>query len=181
MKLFRLPQYLYTICKLTFHRVQFDFKVLGNNFYIKNKGTIILGHSVQLHSYPDGSCHRTALSTYFSDATILIGDKCALNGTIIHCNEKILIGNNCRFGPGVIICDNNSHRISKEITERDKKAESEPITIENNVWIGMNTLVMKGVSIGENSIVAAGSLVLKDIPPNCLYGGHPAQLIKTLD
>jgi len=173
--------YIFTIIKLTIHKVQFNHKVLGNSFYIKNKGTIILGQSVNLHSYPDGSSYRTALSTYFPDALISIGSKCSINGTVIHCNEKVVIGNNCMFGPGTVIVDNNSHRISKEFNERNKKAESKPIIIKDNVWVGMNCLIMKGVTIGENSIVAAGSLVIKDIPCNCLYGGHPARLIKTLE
>jgi acetyltransferase-like isoleucine patch superfamily enzyme len=180
MKILKSHLYVYTIIKLIINRVRFNYKVLGNSFYINNKGTIILGKSVQLHSFPDGSAHRTALSAYFPEATISIGNRCALNGTIIHCNEKVIIGNNCRFGPGVIIIDNNSHRISRDIIERNKKALSSPIEIKDNVWIGMNSIVMKGVTIGENSIVAAGSLVVKDIPPNCLYGGHPAKLIKSL-
>jgi len=181
MKIFKIHLYLYTIIKLILNRVEFNYKVLGNSFYIKNKGKICLGQSVYLHSYPDGSSHRTALSTYFSDSIISIGNRCALNGTIIHCNEKVVIGNNCLFGPGTVIIDNNSHRISKEFMERNKKAESKPILIKDNVWVGMNCLIMKGTTIGENSIIAAGSLVVKDIPDNCLYGGHPARLIKTLD
>ena len=173
--------YILTIIKLTVNKVQFNYKVLGNDFYINNKGTIILGHSVYLHSFPDGFSYRTALSTYFPEAIISIGDNCSLNGTNIHCNEKVMIGNNCLLGPGTIICDNNSHRVSKDFIERKKKAESKPIILKDNVWVGMNTIIMKGVIIGENSIIAAGSLVIEDIPANCLYGGHPAQFIKKLE
>jgi acetyltransferase-like isoleucine patch superfamily enzyme len=181
MKIYRLPRYLYTVAKLKLNNVQFKYKVLGNSFYINNKGTIILGYSVYLHSYPDGFSNRTALSTYYPEAFISIGNRCALNGAIIHCNEKVIIGSNCMIGPGTIICDNNSHRVSKDFSERIKKAESSPIIIKDNVWIGMNCLIMKGVTIGENSIIAAGSLVVKDVPDNCLYGGHPARLIKVLE
>jgi len=181
MKVFKLPMYIHTIIKLAINKVQFNYKVLGNGFYINNKGTIILGHSVYLHSYPDGFSYRTALSTYFPDAVISIGNNCSLNGTIIHCNEKVVIGNNCLLGPGTIICDNNSHRVSKDFIEREKKAESKPIILKDNVWVGMNSIIMKGVTIGENSIIAAGSLVVKDIPADCLFGGHPARLIKKLE
>jgi acetyltransferase-like isoleucine patch superfamily enzyme len=181
MKVFKLPMYLLTIIKLVVNKVQFNYKVLGNGFYINNKGTIILGRSVYLHSYPDGFSFRTALSTYFPGAVISIGNNCSLNGTNIHCNEKVVIGNNCLLGPGTIICDNNSHRVSKDFIERKKRAESKPIVLKDNVWIGMNCIIMKGVTIGENSIVAAGSLVVKDIPANCLFGGHPARLIKKLE
>jgi acetyltransferase-like isoleucine patch superfamily enzyme len=172
--------YLYTIIKLIYHGVKFHYRVLGNGFYIENKGTIKLGWKAYLHSYPNGSCHRTVLITYFPESIIEIGLKCALNGVTIHCNEKVLIGDYCMFGPGTILCDNNSHRVSINYNERIKKAVSAPIIIEDNVWVGMNCLVMKGVTIGKNSIVAAGSVVLKDIPANCLYGGNPARLIKAL-
>ena len=180
MKVFKFPMYVLTIIKLTVNRVQFKYKVLGNGFYINNKGTIILGNSVYLHSYPDGFSYRTSLSTYFPDAIISIGNNCSLNGTNIHCNEKVVIGNNCLLGPGTIICDNDSHRISADPVERRKKAVSIPIIIEDNVWIGMNCIIMKGVTIGENSIIAAGSLVVKDVEPDSLYGGNPAKLIKKL-
>jgi acetyltransferase-like isoleucine patch superfamily enzyme len=169
-----------TYFKLKFKGVQFKKGVLGNSFYINNKGKIILGQNVYLHSFPDGSMHRTALSTYFNNSVIVIGDNCRLNGTIIHCNERIEIGKNCMFGPGTVIVDNDSHRIVTDFIERRKKPESKPILINDNVWIGMNCTVLKGVTIGENSIVAAGSLVTKDVFENSLVGGHPAELIRKL-
>jgi acetyltransferase-like isoleucine patch superfamily enzyme len=180
-KILKIPMYLYTVIKLKSNRVEFNYKVLGNGFYIKNKGRIVLGKSVYLHSYPDGYSYRTALSTYFPESIIKIGDNCALNGVNIHSNEKVIIGNYCLIGPGTTISDNNSHRVVKDIIERRMKSESKPIIIQDNVWIGSNCLIMKGVTIGVNSIIAAGSLVLKDVPPNCLYGGHPAVLIKKLE
>ncbi|MBC8770466.1 acyltransferase [Arenibacter sp. BSSL-BM3] len=84
------------------------------------------------------------------------------------------------FGPGTKIVDNDSHRISIDINERRKAPKSNPIIIEDNVWIGMNSLVLKGVCIGKNSIVAAHSVVTKNVPENVLVGGNPAKIIKTL-
>lgn len=181
MKIRRIFSYVYTIFKLKFNRVKFNYKVLGNSFYIKNIGSITLSERVFLHSFPDGSCHKTALNTYYPAATIAIGSNCVLNGTVLHCNEKIIIGSKCIFGPGTIICDNNSHNVVIDYFERKKKPKSAPIIIEDNVWVGMNCLILKGVCIGENSIVAANSLVLSDVPKNSLVGGSPAKLIKLLE
>jgi acetyltransferase-like isoleucine patch superfamily enzyme len=170
-----------TYLKLKSHGIQFNKGVSGNSYCINNKGKIILGQNVYLHSFPNGSMHRTALTTYFDNSVIIIGDNCRLNGTIIHCNERVEIGKDCMFGPGTVVVDNDSHRIAVDFTERRKTPESKPIKIGNNVWIGMNCIILKGVDIGDNSIVAAGSVVTKNISENCLFGGNPAGLLKKLD
>jgi acetyltransferase-like isoleucine patch superfamily enzyme len=173
----RIPIFL----KLYYHHVDFNKTIRGNRFYINNQGKIILGNNVYLHSYPEGTSFKTALSTYFSDAVIKIGNNCSLNGTVLQCNERIEIGDYTMIAPGTVIIDNNSHRISKDHLERRKKSDSKPIIIKDNVWIGLNCLILKGVTIGENSIIAAGSIVIKDVPDNCLHGGAPARLIRKLE
>lgn len=84
------------------------------------------------------------------------------------------------FGPGTVICDNDSHKVSKDPLLRRTKPVSKPIVIEENVWVGMNCIIMKGVTIGKNAIVAAGSVVVKDIEANNVVGGNPAKCIKVL-
>lgn len=172
--------YIYTFLKLKVNHVKFHYRVLGNSFYIHNEGRISFGDRVSLHSYPNGTSYRTALTTYFPEAVIEIGNNCNINGTVIHCNELVKIGNNCMFGPGTVICDNDSHRIAKDPVERRKRAVSKPIILEDNVWIGMNCLILKGVTIGENSIVAAGSVVVNNVPSNSVAGGNPARVLKEI-
>jgi acetyltransferase-like isoleucine patch superfamily enzyme len=181
MRFLKYFRYLLNITKLKWHKVKFHYRVSGRNFYILNKGKITLSKNVNLKSYPDGSCHRTALLTYFPEAEIKIGTNCNLNGTMIHCNEKVVIGNNCMFGPGTIISDNDSHRVVIDNIKRNTKAVSKPVIIEDNVWIGLNCIILKGVTIGKNSIIAAGSIVVKDVESDSLYGGHPAVFIKKLE
>jgi len=181
MPFYKIYKFIYTLIKLKMNHVTSHYKVIGNSFYINNKGKIIIGKNVSLNSYPDGSIYRTALSTYFREAVITIGDDCKLNGLVIHCNNEVSIGMKCMFGPGTVICDNDSHKVVIDYMERNSVAVSQPITIKENVWIGMNCMIMKGVCIGKNAIIAAGSLVVKDVPDNCLYGGHPAKLIKELE
>jgi acetyltransferase-like isoleucine patch superfamily enzyme len=182
MKRYQKPfYYLYTLLKLKLNGVKFHYRVLGNSFYINNQGRIILGDKVTLQSYPNGSSFRTSLSTYFPEAVIEIGNNCNINGTVIHSNQLVKIGNNCMFGPGTVITDNDSHRVSTDPYERRKKAVSSPVNLEDNVWIGINCIILKGVTIGKNSIVAAGSVVVKEVPPNTLVGGNPARILKQLD
>jgi acetyltransferase-like isoleucine patch superfamily enzyme len=160
--------------------VSYGKALRGNRVVISNTGKIILGDNVSLNSYPDGDLYITGLNTYFKDSEIIIGNNCNLNGTMIHCNISVKIGDYCMFGPGTKIVDNDSHRISIDILERRKPAVRIPINIGNNVWVGMNSLILKGVKIGNNSIIAAHSVVTKDVPENVIVGGNPARIIKEL-
>lgn len=87
------------------------------------------------------------------------------------------------IGPNTIIVDSDFHsiwppenRCNTMGYENDKA-----VTIGKNVWIGMNCIILKGVTVGENSVIAAGSIVTKDIPPNVLVGGNPAKIIRSYE
>jgi acetyltransferase-like isoleucine patch superfamily enzyme len=125
---------------------------------------------------------RTGLMADFPSSTIKIGDNCVLNGTLIHSRTSVGIGNYCIFGPGVVIMNNDSHNTSIDLMRRRKGAVAEnPVNTGNNVWVGMRSIIMKGVCIGDNSIIAAGSIVTKNVPANSLFGGNPAAFIKELE
>jgi acetyltransferase-like isoleucine patch superfamily enzyme len=164
------------------HGVAYGKKLRGSPCIIKNKGRIELGENVILKSYPDGELYKTGLMAHLDSSLIKIGDNCSLNGTVIHSRNAVIIGNNCMFGPGVIILDNDSHNTSID-PERRRRGEisDSPVIIGNNVWVGMRSIIMKGVHIGDNSIVAAGSIVTKNVPQSSLFGGNPATLIRKLD
>lgn len=114
---------------------------------------------------------------------ILIGNRVTLSGTSITCRTTIIeIEDGTMIGPNVIIVDSDFHgtwppdnRIYNKGYEYDKG-----IKICRNVWIGMNSVILKGVTIGKNSIIAAGSVVVNDVPPNVVAGGNPAKVIKNL-
>ena len=156
-------------------------KLSGNDVYVRNDGKISIGTGVWLNSYPNGCIFRTALNTYLPEATIVIGNRCKINGTIIHANELVEIGEDVRIGPGTVICDNDSHRVALSVEDRAKSPASAPICIEENVWIGMNCIVLKGVTIGKNTIIAAGSVVTKNCENNSMYAGNPAKFIKKIE
>ena len=104
-----------------------------------------------------------------------------MNGTAIVARSKsIQIGNNTIIAPNVTILDSDFH-IPWPPERRYNTSENEidkDVTIHDDVWIGMNTIILKGVTIGKNSIISAGSVVVHDIPENCLAGGVPARVLK---
>nr|WP_279663758.1 acyltransferase [Ectobacillus ponti] len=92
-------------------------------------------------------------------------------------NGKIKVGNDVLLGPGVKIIASN-HGTSAEQLIRLNPWDDGDITIENDVWIGANTIILKGITIGQGAVIAAGSIVNKDVPPYTIYGGAPAKKIR---
>ena len=117
-------------------------------------------------------------STLYSDALIKIGSNSGFSGTVIGAAERVVIGDNVMCGGNVTITDTDWHGI--EADRRTERGKSCPVIIEDNVWLGLNVVVLKGVTIGKNSVVAAGSIVSKSIPSNVIAGGQPAKVIKNL-
>ena len=180
-RLLKLPQLAILTAQLRAHGVEYGKKVRGNKIVLKNRGRIIVGIGVTLNSFPEGQPNRTVLQTHCSDAVLSVGDYCILNGVTIHCRTRVEIGKFCLFGPGAALIDNDSHRTSTNVAERRKPPRSAPIILGDNVWIGMNSLVLKGVEIGKNAIVAAHAVVTKDVPENALVAGNPARVVKSLE
>lgn len=151
--------------------------------YCNNTGKISVGSESIIGSfdktYRMGWFHPTRLSILAPDASIVIGKSTYLNCVNICASNSITIGSYCHFASGVQIVDYNGHLIYKY--NRKDRDEGSPITIGNNVWIGLNAIVLKGTEIGDNSVVAAGSVVKGSFPPFSLIGGNPAKLIKILD
>lgn len=109
----------------------------------------------------------------------------------ILCADSITLGNYVMLGDSITICDNNNHPINpldRAIIYRTpwdseyrgwKYSQSAPIVVEDNVFIGSNVRICKGVTIGQGSLIAACSVVTKDVPTNCIAAGNPAKIVKT--
>ena len=90
----------------------------------------------------------------------------------IHCYNEISIGDDAAISENEIIMDSDVHRICGT-------ANTAPIVIGNHVWIGMGAIILKGVHIGDNAVIAAGSVVTHDVPSNTVVAGNPAKVIKS--
>lgn len=107
----------------------------------------------------------------FQNGTLSVGNSFINSDCKIRCSNCITIGDGCAISHDVTIMDSDFHKISGKIKQS-------PVIISNNVWIGTKCTILRGVTIGEGAVVAAGSVVTKDVLPHTLVGGSPAKLIK---
>jgi acetyltransferase-like isoleucine patch superfamily enzyme len=119
-----------------------------------------------------------SISTMKSGSEVLIGNACGLSGTVIASSQSVTLGNNVLCGGNVTIVDTDFHGIS--VANRNRQGESAPVVIEDDVWLGLNVVVLKGVRIGHGTIIAAGSVVVNSIPPMVIAGGTPAIVLKEI-
>lgn len=113
-------------------------------------------------------------STITKDAKIEIGDGCGFSGTVIGAFLNIQLGKNVRCGANTLITDSDWH------TDDYRTGENREVIIEDNVWLGYGVKVLKGVHIGENSLIGANSVVTRDIPANVIAAGNPCKVIKSI-
>jgi acetyltransferase-like isoleucine patch superfamily enzyme len=118
---------------------------------------------------------HTACKVDVDNGTLLIGQLKLGCGSYIHCKNYIKIGYGVIVGPYAIIMDDDGHIVENDNYTSNK---GKPIIIEDNVWIGARSFILKGVTIGKGSVIAAGSVVTKDVPANCLAGGVLARILK---
>lgn len=141
---------------------------------IVNNGTIVIGDRVRLNS-----TIATLELAADTNGRLEIGAGTFINyGCSIAATQLIQIGPNCNIGTYVIMMDNDFHRLEPE--RRNERPASAPIILEENVWLGARVIVLRGVKIGTGSVVGAGSVVARDIPPRSLAAGVPARVIRSL-
>jgi acetyltransferase-like isoleucine patch superfamily enzyme len=138
------------------------------------------------------SCYAGCSFSISQGARCTVGDFTLLNGALIMAEEKIDIGSYCLVSWNVGIADSDFHPLEPAQRLIDAQAlapyfknrpprpqlKTAPVKICDNVWIGMNAVILKGVTVGENSVVAAGSVVTKSVEPNVVVAGNPATVVK---
>lgn len=138
-----------------------------------NKKTIFLAKKNSNLVVNDFTIFNGCIVEIEEGATLELGKGYINTGSKINCFNKITIGDNVAISENVTIRDSDNHEILYDGYEKSK-----PIKIGNHVWIGLNAIILKGVTIGDGSIIAAGTVVTRDVPKNCLVGGVPAKIIK---
>ncbi len=103
------------------------------------------------------------------------------NGLTIRGDGPVTIGNNFHSGPDILLLTRNHNYDKGTKIPYDQTYIRNPIIIEDNVWIGARVIILSGVTVGEGAIVQAGSVVVKDVPPCTIVGGHPAKVFKYRD
>jgi acetyltransferase-like isoleucine patch superfamily enzyme len=108
---------------------------------------------------------------------LIVGRNSRLNGVHIDARELIQIGDTVQIGPYTIIMDSDFH----DLKDHSKDGPSSPIYIEDDVWIATRVTILKGVRIGKGSVIAAGAIVTKDVPPYSVAAGTPARVVKKIE
>lgn len=142
---------------------------LQGRLVLKGPGTVKLGNDVIVDA-------KTDIYTHSPEAVVTVGDRSFLNGMRVGCSQAIRIGDDAIIAD-VRIMDTDFHSVSKRRQSRDAPIVTSPVTIGRNVWIAGGAAVLKGTEIGDNSVVAFGSVVVKSLPADCIAGGNPAKEI----
>jgi acetyltransferase-like isoleucine patch superfamily enzyme len=135
-------------------------------------GEVVLGEGVSLN----GTVVPIELVTYAS-GRIEIGNYTFINyGSSIAARASVKIGSYCLLGHYTFVMDNDQH----DVVRHTELPESDPVIIEDHVWIGSKAVILPGVRIGSRAVIGAGSIVTKDIPPRCVAAGNPARVLRHL-
>lgn len=141
---------------------------------INNQGQLLIGDRVRL-----ASGVSTLELSVGPHGTLQIGDRVLINhGCSIGATKLVRIGERCNIGSQSILIDNAFHELDPD--RRDQQPDSAPVVLEDNVWLAARVIVLPGVTIGKNSVVGAGSVVTRDLPPDVLAAGIPAKVVRPL-
>ena len=152
-------------------------------FHRVGRSRIVIGEGCVFRSLPwsnpvgvDRPCMVSAIG---SGTRVVIGHHAGFTGTVICAAEEIVIGDRVLCGSNVTITDADWHGLDPAVRQGDVGATA-PVRIEDDVFLGLGAIVLKGVTIGHGSVVGAGSVVTQSIPPLSLAAGNPAKVIRAL-
>jgi acetyltransferase-like isoleucine patch superfamily enzyme len=163
-----------------------NWRMLGVPIIQKHRQSRMhFGNGLQLRSSvrsnPLGPNHPVILCTWQPEAVLEIGANCGMTGGSLVAAERIVIGNNVLIGANTIVIDTDFHPLDPlERRLHPANTMTAPVVIEDDVFVGMNSLILKGAHIGRGSIIGAGSVATKSIPAGVIVAGNPAQIIRSL-
>lgn len=151
-----------------------------------NNGSLIIGSGFKCNNKAESNSIGLIQPCVFNICTegsqIEIGNNVGISGSSICARERVIIGNNVLIGSGCLITDSDAHPLDwKDRRDaREDKVRCAPIIIGDDVFIGARSIILKGVNIGNRAVIGAGSVVVKDVPADCVVAGNPAQIVKPL-
>ncbi len=149
------------------------------NSHIKiGKGVTLVSDSIYNVA---GINHPCILSTTRTGATLTIEDGSGLSGATISCAKSVTLEKRVGIGANVCIYDHDFHGIEPYNRCCQEFVKSSPIVIKENAWIGANSTILKGTTIGRAAVVGACSVVTSDVPELCVYAGNPSKFVKKID
>lgn len=175
---------IYHKIRIKYRQLKYWFKFAGKDIQVSPStwiakhsiirndcnGSVKIGNNCEIHDF-------SMILTY--GGNIIIGDNCSLNSfSIIYGHGGVKIGSGVRIAAHTVIIPANHIPGTNEVPLYKSGIFTKGISIEDNVWIGASCQILDGISIGENSIIGAGSIVTKSIPANCTAFGNPAKVIK---
>lgn len=170
------------------NNVNFGKRLITNgipNIDVWRRGTFIIGDDLQLNNgerFNRIGRQQKCNFVVMHNAELIIGNSVGMSSTTIVCSNKVIIGDNVKIGGNTVLYDTDFHSLDKDLRKNKQTdiPKKKPIIIGNNVFIGAHCTILKGVNIGENSILGAGSVITKNIPPNEIWAGNPAKFIKNI-
>ena len=155
--------------------------------------TRVRGRGKKKCSVTVGAKSMVECNIYFEcdNASVQIGNNTFIGGSSLMCSKKIVIGDDVLIAWGCTILDHNSHAIQFSLRKNDVSkwmegmkdwihVDQEEVVVGNKSWIGFNSILLKGIVVGEGAIVGAGSVVTKDVPPWTIVAGNPARIIRQI-
>jgi len=163
------------------------WRIFGMPIIQRHSGSqILLGDGLELRSWkrsnPLVPNHAVVFATRTAEAVICVGNHCGFTGATLVAVKRIEIGNRVMLGANVTITDTDFHPLdARERIAHPSAGKSEPVKIEDYAFVGMNTVILKGVTIGRGAVVGANSVVTADVPADVIAAGNPARVIKPLN
>lgn len=179
MKL-QVAQIISKICVVLYktlygNRVNFGKNILINHkFKLYGQGKLIVSDGCNLWAHEESN----RFYFYSDKAEIKIGEGSQLNGITVHCLEKVSLGDNCLAGSAVVM-DTDFHQFHNPAHILYGNPKSKPVTVGNNVWLCGQCVLLKGSSIGDNSVVGFRAVVTKSFPADVVIAGNPARVVKS--
>lgn len=124
------------------------------------------------------SCTVRMQTRIYGTGTVRVGARTLLNATKINCLQSVDIGEDCLIG-AALVTDTDFHNVSPRLRRSTPQPDvTEPVSIGHNVWVGYGCIVLKGVTIGRDTVLAAGTVAHRSLPPGAVVAGNPAAVVR---